>query len=431
VKPDRGAINMPGTAAVPWHRQKSLPTVILCALLLSVQLIPPLPQYVGLAPSMAAGMVIASGMCIVILSIFWALSRSNCGEGVLDAGAGGLILILAIVTLVTLHGVVADQIENLDRGRFVASLIPLILLLAGALAVSSAIRAAEPAQMELAIRVSYRVLWLVIALKLARLQPVGYAKSTFPFTETSHFALAFGPVFLYRCASARPERRTLWVLLGFALALGLKSGSLLAIAFVGAMLGRRFLLVGILGSAVAVAGLAVQFQYFAGRVALSDSSNNVSALVYLEGWEMLDSSLTRSHGWGEGFQQLGLQGSDVGAAEAIRHLTNGRDLNLQDGSFVLSKLGSEFGVLGLAIVAAYCLLALRCFRALRAGRASPNLNFARSVVVAYGVDMFVRGTGYFTESTLLFVAAVLVLAPEGGLLRAGRGPNLQKLMVLR
>jgi heme/copper-type cytochrome/quinol oxidase subunit 4 len=411
-----------------------LPFWILCSLLLMDQLVPTLPFYAGVAPSMALGMSVAAGACIIALLACWAIRARAIGVSLLDANANGLMLIGTVVVVTILHGAVADQLQNLDWSRFAASLIPLVLLLGGGLALGTAMRDASERTVARAVRLSFWVLCIIGLCGAVGLQPphVGkFPKSTFPFTETSHFVLAFAPVYLYMCATARRGRRDLWLLLGFALALVLKSATLLAVAVVAALICRRFVIVLVSVLIVAAAGLTVQFKYFTARAALSDDSSNLSALVYLEGWEMLDDSLVRSHGWGVGFEQLGLRGSNVPAAAAIRSLIEGEDLNLKDGSFVLAKVGSEFGAAGLVLVALYALFALKCLLALRSGRGSLNQQFARSVILAYWVDMFVRGTGYFSQSTFLFVAACLALAPAGGLLALRRSDGPHKLLVLR
>ena len=408
-----------------------VPTWMLCLLLLTEQLVLPLPFYAGITSSMALGMVLAAGVCILTVVICWAIHSRAIGRSALDANANGLILIGTVLVAVALHGAVADQLAGLDLRRFAASMIPLTLLLGAGLALGAVIRNAPEPSMSRAIRVSFWMLCAIVALKASGLQPGHYTKSTFPFTETSHFALAFGPVYLYMCSTARSRRRDLWLLFGLVLTLLLKSATLLALMAIAALICRRFLVAFVAVLLIAAVGLTVQFKYFTSRVSLSSDSSNVSALVYLEGWEMLHDSLVRSRGWGVGFEQLGLQGSDVSAAEAIRNLTGGDDLNLKDGSFVLAKLGSEFGTAGLLLVAGYAFLAFRCLRALRRGRGSLNEQFARSVVLAYFVDMFVRGTGYFSQSTLLFVGACLALAPVGGLLALGRGEGPHNLVVLR
>jgi hypothetical protein len=419
-----------GVARAAWA-PLPIPAWILCLVLLTEQLVPSLPYYAGLAPSMALGMVIAAGLCILTLAICWQKHARAIGRNLLDANANGFVLIGTVLVAVVLHGVIADQIAGIDVGRFAASLIPLLLLLGGGIALGTAIRNASETGVSRMVSLSLCILCAVIVFRLLGLQPSHYTKSMFPFTETSHFALALGPIYLYKCATARRGRRDLWLLFGLALALLLMSATFLVVVCVAAMVCRRFLVVLAGVILIAAVGLTVELKYFTSRASLSNHSSNLSALVYLEGWEMLDDSLVRSRGWGIGFEQLGLNGSNVSAAEAIRGLTGGADLNLQDGSFVLSKLGSEFGAAGVLLVAGYALLALNCLRALRAGRGSLNERFARSVVLAYSVDMFVRGTGYFGQSTLLFVAACLALAPTGGLFMLARRERRHNLVVLR
>lgn len=406
---------------------------VLCLMLLAAQLLPPLPAYFGLVQSMALGTVLAASLCILLIAVRWAISARRFRAGFLDIGAGSFLLIVAALVAVVLHGIIADQFSGVDFARFSAALIPLVLTLGGALALAAAVRSASAEQILAASWVSFTVLCAIILLKVAGLQPRGSVlpKSTFPFTETSHFALAFGPILLYRCTTAAPRRRDLWLAFAVALAIVVKSGTLLAVALMAAVIGRRVLLALIGVAVVAALGLSVQLKYFTSRIDLSNKSSNLSALVYLEGWEMLQDSLERSSGWGVGFEQLGLSGTNVTAAESIRRVTGGEDFNLTDGSFVLSKLGSEFGVVGLLMVLGYCLLAVRSLRLLRAGMGSANENLARCIVLGYAVDMFVRGTGYFTQSTMLFLAAAFVLAPRGGLLSIGRAADVERAVVLR
>lgn len=413
----------------------ALPTLIFCTLLLVTELLPSLPFYFGLVHSMALGTTIAAATCGLVLIAQWAIRSRSVGKRLWDANANGIVLAVTVVILIILHGVIADQIQPLNSVRFVASLIPLVLLLAGGLALAGAIRAASASQITTATWVSFCAMCAILLLKVTGLQPLSdhWPKSTFPFTETSHFALAFSPIFLFRCSSAHSSRRNLWVLFGFALAILLKSATLLAVACIGALICRRFLVVLLAAVLVLAGGLTVNMKYFTHRADISSNSSNLSALVYVEGWEMLAQSLERTDGWGVGFQQLGVRGSNVPAAQAIRRLTGGEDLNLEDGGFVFAKLGAELGGLGVLLTVGYVLLSSKCLHALRSRSRliSPNKMLAQAIVVAYGVDMFARGAGYFCESTLLFVAAILTLAPVGGVLRSGYGPNSDRLVVVR
>jgi hypothetical protein len=167
-----------------------------------------------------------------------------------------------------------------------------------------------------------------------------------------------------------------------------------------------------LAAVVVVAGLPLELSYFTSRLDFSGTVMNLSNLVYLQGWEMALESLSRSHGWGVGFQQLGLHGTDVPAAALIRIIMLGDDTNLTDGSFVFSKLVSEFGVIGIVLGIIYVIGATGCVLALRTKKGRCGTTLARCIVVSYGVDMFVRGPGYFVQSTLLFIAAMAVLVSD-------------------
>ena len=80
---------------------------------------------------------------------------------------------------------------------------------------------------------------------------------------------------------------------------------------------------------------------------------------------MVGESWERSSGFGVGFQQLGVFGTEVPAAQFLRALREGEDMNILDGSFVFAKLGSEFGVFACVLVLVYFWLAYRSLRMLR------------------------------------------------------------------
>lgn len=412
-----------------------LPTAIFGLVILAAQLVPPLPQYLGASSSMALGMVLAAAVCVLAVAVNWALSGRGSGAGPLEVPVGSILTVVTVITVVLLHGVVADQLVGVAVGRFAAALIPLVFLLAGGLALGSAIRGARPQQVERVMRVSFWCLVGIIVLKATGLQPRGHVfeKSTFPFTETSHFALALAPVFLYRCARSARRWRLAWIVAGIVLALALQSATMLIIAFAAAFISRRvaiFFLLGLLAFAAALS-VELNLKYFTSRADISDKSSNLSALVYVEGWEMMDRSLYLTDGWGVGFEQLGLHDTNVAAVESILRLTGGVELNLTDGGFVLAKLGGEFGILGLLLSLGYCVLAVRSAFRLRDGGGTANAILAQCIVVAFCTDMFARGTGYFTQSGLLFLGGMFSLVPRRSLLRISLGPSSEKLVVIR
>jgi hypothetical protein len=234
-------------------------------------------------------------------------------------------------------------------------------------------------------------------------------KSMFPFSETSHFALALGPVLLYRSVRAPSNAQFWWIMGAVATALFIKSASLLAACVLIAAACRRLLLLLVPVLLLVIVGLPLELEYFTSRLDFSGSVVNLSNLVYIEGWQLMFEALRNSHGWGIGFEQLGVRGTQVAVVDTIRAIAQGDDLNIMDGSFVFAKLTAEFGYVGMLLTTAYVATAARSMWILRRGGLGPTMTFAHCIVVAYGVDMFVRGPGYFVQSTLMFIAGATIL----------------------
>jgi hypothetical protein len=389
---------------------------VLLALLLSAQFLPPLPEFVEPTISMMAGTVAATSVILFVGLLNYLLPTPRLAGGLLDLNGRLPTTTLLIVALVFLHAIIADYYLALgDLMRCVSSFFPLMFVLAGGAVLGRALRRCAGHTVEWALSVSFGILCLVGALRVLGLEPPSsvLVKATFPFTEVSHFALAFLPVLIYRAVQAPPRHKSWWVLASLLIGLALQSLSLLAGSLLVAAACRRWLLLVLaVPAAVAVlfslpAGLGLD--YYLNRLDFSGDVANLSNLVYVQGWQLMLESWTLSSGWGLGFQQLGTHQTQVSSAQLIRTITGGVDTNVMDGGFVLSKLVSEFGFLGIALALVFVVAAARCLKALRAGRGDPATTFARCVVLSYSVDMFIRGTGYFTQSTLLFVAAIVVL----------------------
>jgi hypothetical protein len=232
----------------------------------------------------------------------------------------------------------------------------------------------------------------------------------FPFTETSHWALAFAPVFVYRCIKSEGHARSFWLSFGFIVAIVLQSATFLIACVLAALVCRRLLLAGLIGAVLAIGVAPFALEYFTSRLAGGEA--NLSTLVYVQGWQLMAEALTRSFGWGVGFQQLGVQGTNVSAADAIYLLASIDALNVLDGGFVFAKLSAEFGVLGILLGAVFLFVAGRSILVLRRRRERAAIMFARCVMVCFCVDMFARGTGYFSGSTLLAITAISILVRE-------------------
>jgi len=175
------------------------------------------------------------------------------------------------------------------------------------------------------------------------------AKPSFPFEEPSHFALYICPFLFTLLSSARLKDKLIIIFSLFTLSFYFQSLTFGIFAFLA-----LFLFIKILDFAkiffISILALISFFfidhvflsQYMFLRVSSFFSPNiiNMSALVYLQGWESIRQTLITSP-FGIGFQFLGYEPPNSYSLY-IKNLS-GAYVNRQDGGFLLAKLFSEFG----------------------------------------------------------------------------------------
>jgi hypothetical protein len=385
---------------------------LIAFLLVSAQLLPSLPQFVGIASSQALGVSLVAMMTLAICGMIDLFARraTLCSACLLRPGA--IVLAVVIVAFVILHAAIADLTLEIDFGRLAASLAPLVLTILAGMTFARVLVGASPGAVDRAIRASFGALILVLTVRSVGINPsAGVSdKAMFPFTETSHFALAFAPILMYVCVTSRDSRKSFWIVFGLFIAVFQLSLSLLASCLLLAVAARRFVRIAF---PVIIVGLlllpAIAFQYFAARLNFGGSQSNLSNLGYVLGWEQIYRYLIETSGWGVGFQQFGVHDVHAVTADAIVALTHSDDPIYQVVGFVLAKLASEFGIAGLLLAAMFLILQARCMRGLRSGHTDPALTFGRCIVVAFTVDMFFRSPGYFVSSTYIFVVGLCTL----------------------
>ena len=384
----------------------AIPTTLFTLLLLVVQLVPPLPLYFSAANSMALGTSAASALLLLSACTYIALSNT-ARRRLLTIILVPFLVTLFAVGVILAHLIVADTLEPVDLKRAFESFAPLFLILTAGFVFGKILRSASDHTVNYATSVAARVFIILLCLIVTDLEPRGhfFIKPAFPFTEASHFALAFTPILMYRCIRSRQKLSLWWLFLGFVTGVALQSLSLLVGCLIIAIVSRRVLLLTALAGILGSIGLPFELTYFTSRLDFTGSVLNLSNLVYIQGWQLIGESLARSHGWGLGFQQLGLHGTNVPVAALVRIVMLGDDANLTDGSFVFSKLASEFGVFGIILTFIFLICVSRSAWRLRNLNEGNAVTLARCIVVSYSVDMFVRGPGYFVESTLLFLVA--------------------------
>lgn len=360
--------------------------------------------------SQAAGVAFASAV-IVLLAVVGITRNASPG------GWAKAVFVIAIIAFSVLaHGLVSTLFEPVNFGRALSSIGLAIAMGFGAFALSRSLFLVENFSLSNAITSLFAVLVAVGAASIVGIQPPGgggYFKSVFPFTEPSHYALTLTPVLIAFCVNQKLVVRVAGLVLTLALAYLLESLSLVVGVMLAAAITLPTLWLGLAGVALVALIGVLDITYFTDRLDLSSSSGNLSALVYLQGWDLAGESLRQTRGWGVGFQQLGV-GNITSYTSSLITLLAGTDVNLRDGGFTLAKMIAEFGIFGGLAMSVYAFVMAKCawtlrMVALRLRPATAGYILALSFVSGYAVEAFVRGVGYFSGTALLTLASILFL----------------------
>jgi hypothetical protein len=139
------------------------------------------------------------------------------------------------------------------------------------------------------------------------------------------------------------------------------------------------------------------------------NTNNISSLVYLQGWQDVWANLNRTNGLGLGFNMMGCTPlPDVDAREYLVKVF-AMDLNSEDGSFLFSKLVSETGVFGILFLLAtiwWFVKLVQAIRKLEGGVKNYAIMIQMSLIFLFLANTVLRGGGYFNAAMLIGLVAV-------------------------
>jgi hypothetical protein len=239
-------------------------------------------------------------------------------------------------------------------------------------------------------------------------------KSVFPFAEPSHFALVAGLIFNGFLLVASKKWQVFIILSIFLFGAFFPNLTIILYALLAILVfSRWYWSLFIFMLLILFIGLLFLYNsevllYYSSRVMLNSDSSNLTALVYMQGWQELWAALVETNGIGLGFQMNGTQiPTDI--AEKIRSIA-GIYKNRQDGAFLSSKLISEFGVVGILIVLLFMKYIITSFVFLKRESNKTNKNiklvFCHGVVFSFSIELFFRSTGYFTSSLVILLLCV-------------------------
>lgn len=387
-------------------------TMIL-SMFLAVLALPAGLSYFEFGSSTTPGTMIVATLAILLCYI----RRPSCNIKINSRISFNFYATLVLLGI-TIQFLIASLFGQIDLLRSLASIVPLGLLVWGAGAMAQLISSSGPIAVDGAARALF---WLMLIEALLSIvdpfQGLGRSdKSIFPFSEPSFFALAFTPFFLYMCVVNRRARILLWA---FVLATALILQSLTLIVGCGIVaaicwpLRRIIVLLIPMLLVLALVTPSLELGYYTERLDFSRESENRSTLVYIQGWQLIMEAWSRTFGWGTGFQQLGIGVTGEVPAREYLQIVAGEDVNMLDGGFVAAKILAEFGIAGAFCAALYLWISSRAIIFLRAAARMPGqynaiMLISASFIVSFLIDLFVRGSGYFTGTALLATASLYI-----------------------
>lgn len=299
--------------------------------------------------------------------------------------------------------------------KIIASLCMLAIILIIANLCSEYLHKLSDKEIRDAVLIAFYVLTFIgISGVVFKLQPSFYysRKAIFPFSEPSHFALFYG---LFSTASfslnSTSKKRIIPLVSTLFIGVYVQNMTIL-VYFVLMILLEIKLNFKKITSVICVVFFIVMLifanpKYFLERVTISSDTNNISTLVYMQGIDDAYNSLIDTNGFGLGLQMLGTQQPSYLANKIAFLLGADREQNRKDGGFLAAKLIAEFGVFGIISLIVYGKIFIKALLYLKfeSKKRSPFIVFS-SIIMAFSVEIFVRGYGYFSPGVFLFMVAM-------------------------
>lgn len=381
-------------------------------LLLMTITIPSLGLAMG-ADSMAAGL-----MVVIIFYIALCLKIYTLTEIRNNVHAVAL-LFTSLSAGIFIHGLINYwHHDSFNIHRFLETFVFLVLFMLGVFSFVLIAKKLDERQVDFGLKFVFYALLIVGIISILGYSPFfSYKKSMVFYMEPSHFALSFLPFLLYIAVQSNFKYKIIYLAISFEIALFVHNVTLmLGIILISVLvLSIRRLLVLLASFSllfyISTIVMPDLVSYIVSRVPLT--STNLSVMAFKSGWERAYLSFIDTFGFGIGFQQLGFVGRDGEIMRNIMQTTGGQKICLLDGATVAAKLIGEFGMMAIVVLGLYSIYAIRY--AVNLHELSLNKNkirdsryvFFLACFLMFCIDLFARGTGYFSSSAFLFIASLM------------------------
>lgn len=250
-----------------------------------------------------------------------------------------------------------------------------------------------------------------------------YIKSSFPFSEPSHYSISCIPFFMYGALNSKRHIMTIYLLVMLFLSLKLPSvimmASTILTLFIITLRFKHKLIAYIFSIAILlligkyIINLDMS-DYFVSRLNFSPENKNLTSLVYIQGWQDLMANVINTNGIGLGFQRMGT--NEPNELNEFIFSLSGEYKNISDGSFLASKIVSEFGIIAIILLLTYAKLVIKCLAdinvAFKKNINDPIYLFSRITIISFSIELFLRGIGYFSSSMVIFLISINLLGKE-------------------
>lgn len=240
-----------------------------------------------------------------------------------------------------------------------------------------------------------------------------FNRPLFPFIEPSHFALIFAPFYLWIIISQKKVIvRIFIVLLSTTLLFYIENLTLVCLISIGAYFafGLKKIWYFLLPFIYVIPFLDLNLDYYTSRVDLSFSNENISTLVWLQGWQEASIYFKNTQGIGIGFQQFGVSDPKGDIANTVYYLLDFYT-NRHDGGTFGAKLVGEFGIIGIVIILIMMYQIIKSFlflSKLKTGAPkSYQLIFYHCCIFYFVLELFVRSTSYVAPGFFIFLVGLI------------------------
>ena len=240
-----------------------------------------------------------------------------------------------------------------------------------------------------------------------------WGTKTLLFSEMSHFSIIFAPLLLFKVLTFKNTTYIyLTILISLMLALNLQNLTLLISTFFVMMMHsiKKTFLFFLIPAGIALLYYDLgNFNYFIDRIPVSDTKN-LSALVFLSGWERVYLNLVDSSFFGIGFNQLGIVGKK-GFYQLYLERLGMPELNIYDAGGMAPKLLSELGIVGLAFIFGYLFYLVKTVYMVKKKSLIYSYldTFYISIFIMSFVSLFIRSGGYFSPAFFLFLSSIIYI----------------------